>query len=187
MSCAATRKGTAALEAIAVALLIGACGGTHPTNTSTSGQHNAAGSAESRTLAFAQCMRSHGVRHYPDPSRSGTFDKTKLTTQQLGVGASVIRSAGNACQRLYPTSSQSSQTQDQTMMAAMFKFARCVRAHGVPNWPDPVAESDPGQPNTPGFPRNMPNINQDSPQVKKATRTCQHLMAGIGYGSGGYP
>jgi hypothetical protein len=73
------------------------------------------------------------------------------------------------------------------MMVAMFEFARCMRVHNVPNWPDPVAESDPGEPNTPGFPRNMTNINQNAPQVESAARSCQHLMASIGYAKGGYP
>ena len=73
------------------------------------------------------------------------------------------------------------------MMTAMLNFARCMRSHGVPGWPDPLAESDPGQPGTPGFPRDMAGINQNSPKVKSAMGACQHLMAGIGYGSGGYP
>ena len=132
-------------------------------------------------------MRSHGVQHYPDPNSSGGFDKSKLTTQQLAVSVSAIRAAGQACQRLLPSSGQSSQAQDQKMMSAMSKFARCVRSDGVPNWPDPLAESDPGQPNTPGFPRNIPEVNQNAPQVKAATRKCQHFMADIGYAHAGYP
>jgi hypothetical protein len=72
-------------------------------------------------------------------------------------------------------------------MNAVSKFARCVRSRGVPNWPDPLAESDPGQPGTPGFPREMPGVNHESPQVETAMSTCQHLLARIGYGSGGYP
>jgi hypothetical protein len=132
-------------------------------------------------------MRAHGVQHWPDPGTNGQFDKSKLPLQQLGVVESQLQTAQRACQHLYPTSNQSSQTQDQEMMVAMFKFARCVRADGVANWPDPVAESDAGQPNTPGFPRNMPDINQNSPHVKTAMKNCQHLMASIGHGSVGYP
>lgn len=132
-------------------------------------------------------MRSHGVQHYPDPNSSGGFDKSQLTTRQLAVSASAIRAAGQACQPLLPSSGQSSQAQAQKMMSAMSKFARCVRSDGVANWPDPVAESDAGQPNTPGFPRNMPEVNQNAPQVKAAIRKCQHLMADIGYAHAGYP
>jgi hypothetical protein len=72
-------------------------------------------------------------------------------------------------------------------MTALSRFARCVRSDGVPSWPDPLAESDAGEPGTPGFPRNMPGVNQDAPQVENALAKCQHLLAGIGYASGGYP
>jgi hypothetical protein len=128
-------------------------------------------------------MRSHGVQHYPDPAGNGQFAKSKLSLPQLGVVQSQLQVAQRACQHLYPNGEQSS----QTMMIAMSNFARCVRARGVSNWPDPVAESDPGQTGTPGFPRNMPGVNQSSPAVKSALKSCQHLMAGIGYASGGYP
>lgn len=138
-------------------------------------------------MAFARCMRSHGVTHWPDPDSNGQFAKSKLSLRQLGVVPVQLQTARKACQGLYPTSGQSADAQDHQMMVAMFRFARCVRARGVSNWPDPVAESDAGEPNTPGFPRNMPNVNQDAPQVKAAMKDCQHLMAGIGYASGGYP
>jgi hypothetical protein len=132
-------------------------------------------------------MRSHGVQHYPDPNSSGAVDKAELTLQQLGVSASVARAAATACQPLLPSNGQSSEAQDRTMMSAMSKFAKCARADGAANWPDPLAESDPGQPNTPGFPRNMSEVNQNAPQVKAAMRKCQHFMADIGYAHGGYP
>jgi hypothetical protein len=132
-------------------------------------------------------MRSHGVQRWPDPGGDGQFAKSKLNLQQLGVVQSQLQVAQRACQDLYPNGGQSSQAQDQTMMIAMSNFARCVRARGVSNWPDPVAESDPGQAGTPGFPRSMPGVNQSSPAVRTALTSCQHLMAGIGYASGGYP
>jgi hypothetical protein len=132
-------------------------------------------------------MRSHGVQHWPDPDGHGQFAKSKLTLQQLGVVQPQLQAAQRVCQHLYPNGGQSPQTQDRTTMLAMFKFARCVRARGVSNWPDPLAESDPGQPGTPGFPRNMPGVDQSSPAVTTAMKSCQHLMAGIGYASGGYP
>lgn len=178
---------TAAFAAGAAAVVICGCGGSGHAAANAAGTHSGATSTASRAFAFAHCMRSHGVQHYPDPSTSGAFDKAKLTTQQLAVSTSVINSAGRTCQHLYPTSHQSPDAYDHTVMTALSKFARCVRGNGVSNWPDPLAESDPGQPNTPGFPRNMPNINQNAPKVKSAMNKCQHHLAGIGYASGGYP
>jgi hypothetical protein len=184
---AVARSAAGIVVAVAMALLVCACGGSGRAGTNTSGSHHTTPSKGGSALAFARCMRSHGVRHWPDPDARGAVDKSKLTTQQLGVSASVIRTAGKACQQLLPQSSQPSQAQNQKVMSALWKFARCLRADGVTHWPDPLAESDPGQPGTPGFPRSMPGVNQNAPQVKAALNKCQHLMAGIGYAAGGYP
>ena len=150
---------------------------TGPTSTGSTSRPSA--------VAYSTCMRSRGVSKFPDPDSSGQIPKVGL--QQLGVSSSQFQTAQTACRHLLPNSGQSSQAQVQQVMNALTRFARCVRSHGVTNWPDPLAESDAGQPGTPGFPREMPGIDQNSPRVKDAMGTCQHLLAGIGYASGGYP
>jgi len=179
------------LATAGLALPVAAFGGS-PSFTVTGVSTNARAGALSqstnlvRALAYSRCMRAHGVPKFPDPNSSGAIPKVGL--QQLGVSSTVVQAALKACQRLLPNSGQSSQAWGQMTLNALWNFARCVRAHGVPNWPDPLAESDPGQPGTPGFPRNLPpGINTNSPVVKNAMNKCQHLLAGIGYGSGGYP
>jgi hypothetical protein len=167
------RIAAAIIATASLALPMAAFGASQSTNTQ-------------KAIAYSHCMRSHGVPQFPDPNSSGAIPKESL--QQLGVSSTVLQAAEKACQHLLPNSSQSSQAWDQMALSDMLNFARCVRAHGVPNWPDPLAESDPGQPGTPGFPRNLPpGINTNSPVVKNALRKCQHYLAGIGYGSGGYP
>ncbi len=175
------RTGAAVVITASLALLTAACGSSGPSATSAAdGSTNA-----QKAIAFSHCMRSHGVSNLPDPNSSGAIPKKSL--QQLGVSRSVFQAAQTACQHLLPSGDQSSQGQDQQVMNALYKFARCVRANGVSNWPDPLTESDPGEPDTPGFPRDIQGVNQDAPQVKTAMDTCQHFLAGIGYGSGGYP
>lgn len=181
------QRAAAIIASAGLALLVTACGGSSPVTKSDSPPNVRASTSQPSAIAFARCMRSHHVQHWPDPEASGQFDKAKLTLQQLGVVQSQLQIAQRACQHLYPNGSQSPQVNNQQVMDTLFQFARCVRAHGVTNWPDPLAESDPGQPGTPGFPRDMPGVNQNAPQVKDATGKCQHLMAGIGYESGGYP
>jgi hypothetical protein len=180
---------------VGLSLVVSACGGSTGNNvaqlgstttkSSSSSSTVAASARHSDSLAFSRCMRTHGVLNFPDPTRGGAIPKVSL--QQLGVSSSKFQAAQSACQHLLPNSGHSSQAQVQQVMNALSNFARCVRSHGVPNWPDPLAESDAGQPGTPGFPRNMPTINQNSPLVKNAMAACQHLLAGIGYGAGGYP
>ena len=168
-----------------LALLATACGGS-PSSTSPAGFSNAQASPSSQALNFARCMRSHGVQHWPDPTSSGTFDKSELTPQQLGVTTSQVRTAGQACQHLLPYNGGATQAEAQQLMNSMRNFARCMRSHGVSNWPDPVPDQHLG--GLPGFPRNMPGINQNSPRITTDIDGCRHLIPGAsGLPPGGYP
>lgn len=167
-----------------LALLATACGGS-PSSTSPAGS-NAQASPSSQALTLARCMRSHGVQHWPDPTRSGTFDKSELTPQQLGVTSSQVRRAGQACQHLLPDSGGATQAEAQQLMNSMRNFARCMRSRGVSYWPDPVRDQHLG--GLPGFPRNMPGINQNSPRITTDIDGCRHLIPGAsGLPPGGYP
>jgi hypothetical protein len=131
-------------------------------------------------------MRWHGVQHWPDPTSSGTFDKSELTPQQLGVSNSQVRTAGQACQHLLPNSSAPTQAEAQQLMSSMRKFALCMRSHRVSNWPDPIPDQHLG--GLPGFPRSMPDINQNAPPVITAVDVCRHLIPGASdLPPGGYP
>lgn len=173
------RTATAILVTASFALLATAC------DSSSHSSASAQSTNTQKALAYSGCMRSHGVSGFPDPTDSGQVPKVSL--QQLGVSRSSFLASQTACQGLLPISDQSSPGQDQKVLPALFSFARCVRANGVSNWPDPLAESDPGEPDTPGFPRDIQGVNQNAPEVKAAMDTCQHFLAGIGYRSGGYP
>ena len=48
-------------------------------------------------------------------------------------------------------------------------FARCMRSHGVSNFPDPT-------PNGAGFDLSAPGINPSSPGFKAAQRACRDLL-----------
>jgi hypothetical protein len=55
-----------------VALLAAACGGGgSPSSTSTATAGTS--TAYTKALAYAKCIRSHGVPNFPDPSSNGTF------------------------------------------------------------------------------------------------------------------
>jgi hypothetical protein len=94
-------------------------------------------------------MRSHGVPNYPDPDSSSQLPKTDA--QLLGVSSSQYQAAQQACQHLLPTGGSFQQQEHQCMqnsdcppalvqrmMTADLKLARCMRSHGVPNFPDPT-------------------------------------------------
>jgi hypothetical protein len=81
-------------------------------------------------LAFAQCMRDHGV-NLPDPgSTSGPV--------QLNVDPTTMDAAQNACKsKLKGQNLKTPSAAEQARMRdALLKFSACMRAHGI-NMPDP--------------------------------------------------
>ncbi len=61
----------------------------------------------------------------------------------------------------------------QQALNVMRKYARCMRAHGVPNFPDPTA--------TDGRVEFVISVSRDgfdphSPQILAKARACQHVL-----------
>jgi hypothetical protein len=131
-----TRTVAAIITAGALALLAAACSGS-PSSTSSGGSSNAGGSANSKALLFARCVRAHGVPGFPDPNSAGQFNKTAM--QQLATSNSRYQAATQTCGHLLPNSGGGpSQAEVRQEWNGMASFARCIRSHGVPNWPDPT-------------------------------------------------
>jgi hypothetical protein len=158
-----------------LALLSAGCGGSSgsqvaqlsstATQSTSSSNPPSASAQQNGAVAFAGCMRSHGVPNWPDPNSSGVFDKTKLTPQQLGASGSRVQAAQTACQHLLPGGSVLSPSQVQQLRAQGLEFAQCVRSHGVPNFPDPASDGRIPDPATVG-------INQGSPKFQAANQAC---------------
>jgi hypothetical protein len=151
-------RAAAAVGVAGLVLLAAACGGAKGTSASSAHQNGA--------VAFAACMRSHRVPNWPDPNSAGAFDKSKLTTQELGAGPTQVQAAEQACNHLLPNGgSGPSAAQRQQANAQGLEFARCVRAHGVPNFPDPAGDGRIPDPATVG-------IDQGSPKFEAANHAC---------------
>jgi len=97
---------------------------------------------EDAMLAFARCMREHGV-DMPDPDTSGGGPGV-VTFQAGGPGgdldanATKFREANDACKDLMGDAGPMnlSPEQAQEMQDQALAFSRCMREHGV-NMPDP--------------------------------------------------
>ena len=142
------------LIAAAGLALLAACGGP-PAPAGAGGTPSTGGSPSA--VAYSRCMRSHGVPGFPDPAGNGAIPKT--SAQALGVSGSRFQAAQRACQPLLPAATSPPQQAQQCLQAGVCpqalvqqmltadrSFARCMRSHGVPNWPDPTldAEGRPG-------------------------------------------
>jgi hypothetical protein len=124
-------------------------------------------------------MRSHGVPRFPDASSSNTLPNglPKVSPQQLGVSGSQYRAAQGACAHLLPNGGRMTQTESQRDLRAMLGFARCMRSHGVPDWPDPTNDSA-------GWGFNLVHVHgfdPNSPQIDQKMSGCaRSLPTGIG-------
>jgi hypothetical protein len=161
------------LAATAVLLLATACSGDGAAPrvasiaaTSRSGTGRSTGSAAPiGALAYSRCMRTHGVPQFPDPDGSGVLPK--VAAQQLGVSDSGFESAQQACAHLL----RSTDTQTQQTLSGMRDFARCMRSHGLRQWPDPTTDST----GTPAFDLHG-RINPDSQQAVAVSDDCSSLL-----------
>jgi hypothetical protein len=127
-------------------------------------------------------MRAHGVPKYPDPQSNGQLPKG--SAQQFGVSSSRYQAAQNACRHLLPNN-------DRTFTAALIQclqtgscpsavvqqaltegrtFARCMRGHGVPNWPDPTIDS-----------RGRPSFQVTAAGISIAATRSPRMLSKIGY------
>jgi hypothetical protein len=152
---------------VAVVLFASACGASSSPGGSSPGGSAASG------VAWAQCVRAHGVPNFPDPDGSGQVPKE--TAQQLGVSDSVLGTATNACANLNPNNPASPQTAAQVVRNGL-AVARCMRAHGLPKFPDPTTGSSGVH-----FVISVSGdgFNPDDPQVIAKARACQaQLPAG---------
>jgi hypothetical protein len=149
-----------------VALIAAGCGGTQSTSNSTAG-HRSAVTPREKAVKFSECMRANGVGDFPDPNASGEFP-----SYGVSVSVAVWKKAGAACKGLQPPGTLSAKLTSAQLSAAI-KFARCIREHGVPDFPDPVN----GQPLIDTT--RIPSSNKPGGMtlLNAATHTCGHFVA----------
>jgi hypothetical protein len=120
-----------AVTCLAAALLTAGCGGG---SASTGGSPGAGQGRLAHALAFAHCMRSHGVPGFPDPDSSGGWTVNPSTNSSF----TGHQSARAACAHLDPYGGKApaDPAQQAEQLRHGLEFAACMRRHGIPNFPD---------------------------------------------------
>jgi len=88
-------------------------------------------------LAFARCMRANGVPNFPDPSAGRGL---VFSTAGINPAAPAFKAAHAKCHELLPGGPPGPGTQtypSAQTLAKLLNIARCMRDHGVPQFPDP--------------------------------------------------
>ena len=183
------RRPLVGLVLVSVIALVGAgCGSNTATGAASSGGNTGSGASSGsasnggntqatkreKAVKFAECVRAHGVPHFPDPDATGNFNFG------VDVSAATFTAAVNACKALQPSGTLSAHRSVKQQSAAL-RFAQCVRSHGVPDFPDPVN----GQPLIDTT--HIPSSNQAGGMsiLNAATNKCGTLLGADARSSGG--
>ena len=142
--------------------------------TACGASHTASHASESQGLKFADCMRTHGVPTFPDPSGAG--GGLNLTGTGVDPQSPAFKSARTACARLTPGGAGGRVKATESQFLAALRFAMCMRSHGFRSFPDPTrADSPPGPILIVGpglFFRVSANFDPTVPSVKRVVAAC---------------
>jgi hypothetical protein len=131
-----TMRPLAVLAMVALISVISAgCGSNASSQTGTASSSATGGdkklTARDEAVKFAECIRAHGVNDFPDPNEKNQFE------YGVSVTPAVWEKAVDACKDLQPPGTLSGKRTSKQQSAAL-RFAQCVRANGVKDFPDPV-------------------------------------------------
>jgi hypothetical protein len=92
-------------------------------------------SLEQAGVAYAKCMRASGVPNFPDPKAGGGF----LFHARAGMNPSspAFKAAQARCRHFMPPGPGSGPPPSPQTLAKFLNIARCMRQHGVDDFPDP--------------------------------------------------
>jgi hypothetical protein len=102
------------------------------TGSSATGKYAAA-------LAYARCIRSHGVPNFPDPKQvAGGGIQISGSRSGTNPHSPAFNSAQQSCRPLLPNGGEPTHAEQQKALARMLHSAECMRAHGISGFPDPT-------------------------------------------------
>jgi hypothetical protein len=120
-------------------------------------------SAGTGPLAFARCMRRHGVQNFPDPDASGRVSQPPASVKELPSFARAQKACAKYVDETEPD--ELSAAGRAQVADAMLAFARCMRSHGI-DMSDPIIG-----PNSMVV-RLPAGLSPGDPAVEQANKKC---------------
>lgn len=185
-----TRQARWAGALLAIGLLTAACSSSAPSpgvaSAPSSGTAGNTGSAPpsqpaspnamAAGIAYAQCMRSHGISDFPDP-QSGPNGQGAgwLLLAGVNMTSPQFQAATNACGPMPNLGGSSAPPLTAAQQRQYLRWAACIRAHGVPGFKDPT------------FPNGYPQFTTSGSgaQMQAAQQACASYLRGIPGAGGG--
>ena len=176
------RSGGLLAALVALGLGVAACGGgsrnasSNPASAANSGcspsgcsSPGASASAEAIAVKFSECVRSHGLSGFPNPTIGSNGLPNWFGVSQQ---APAYKAADLACKHDLPDIGPHTPAEKAAANRAALKYAICMRSNGLPDFPDPNGQG-------------LIQINHatgvlvsSSPQFQKAAAACKSLQRG---------
>lgn len=192
------RSGVLAVVVAATAIGLAGCGGSSPSHVASLNGTSGGGSGGTTTTLpkgtpaqlldeWASCMRGHGDPDQVDP----TIDANKVIHITIPANASGDgpdlggpNGASGPCGSYLDAAStalRGGQPLPKPDPAKLLKFSECMRAHGIPDFPDPNGNGI-SLHTTPGS-----DLNPNNPTFKNAGKVCAKQVGVLGLAFGGTP
>jgi hypothetical protein len=196
MTKAYQRSGGLAALAAAAAIGLAACGGSGSPHVASLSNSSGHGSGSTTTTLpkgnptqlldeWAACMRSHGDPDQADP----TIDANKVIHITFPAGAngngpSIGKGSNDPCSAYLTAAStalRGGKPLPKPDPVKLEKFSQCMRAHGIPDFPDPSGgglsiQTHPGS-----------DLNPRNPTFQNASKLCAKKYGLPGFGGGTPP
>jgi hypothetical protein len=147
----------------------GAGAGTPTTGASTANQGAPTLTPAQRAaeLAYSKCMQSHGIHDFPDPNAQGQLLIQAGPGSDLNPNNPQFSNAQKACQSKQPkpTAAQQAQAAQNAL-----RVSRCMRAHGIKDYPDPTTSGGKVSLQIQGGPGS--DLNPNDPLFQAAQKAC---------------
>ena len=151
---------------VAALMAMAGCGSNSPTATQSANQF--VSHALTEQVAFARCMRGHGVPRVRGADSKALRPRSRRQPGRIGGGGASTRFQFRPTGLPAPTTAGKPGAgqpagEPQAAHGDGDILAACVRAHGVPNMPDPAANGV----------FNLPSeFNQNARAFQTAVKTC---------------
>jgi hypothetical protein len=153
--------GVAVVLGVVVLAGCSASGGSAGATTTTGGQQAAAAVLQE----FVRCARANGMPNLPDLQLDGN-GQVSIPPGTPEPPKSVERACRSIWERL-PASASGDTERPPADMQALLRYARCMRQHGMADFPDPQADGR--------FPLPQSLRGGKTPSFLRANQACRQL------------
>jgi hypothetical protein len=157
---------------------VATAGKVKPTASASAGASTSPADAAEQMRKFAQCMRAQGI-DMPDPEVDGNGGIGFTIGGSDKADPQKVNAAMSKCKQYLPNGGEPPRL-DPAQVEQMRQFAKCMREHGIADFPDP---GDGGaiqiQGGGPGS-----DLDPNNPTFKAAQQACEKYAPSPGAGGG---